>query len=167
MTNVKASIGVACSPLDAFEWVRRYFYDRNGFAPSSADIALKVPVRELTVDRTVAISVATHQAAGAKRTFDITWDPRGGPYPRFDGTLDFQGDGNGGCTIVLEGSYEPPLSFAGRAFDVALGRRIAGASINAFLHMLKHAIDERQHAKLLASHDFDPDRFNAPHDVGR
>jgi hypothetical protein len=163
MTQVKESIEVACPPLDAFECVRTHFYERNGFAPSSTPVTLKVPVRELTVDRQVSVSLSTHQAAGARRTFSISWDPNGGPYPKFDGTLDFAAAGDG-CAIVLEGAYDPPLSFAGKAFDAAVGRRIATASIRAFLDMLGETIRQNYDRHLLASHDYDPDRFNAPND---
>lgn len=65
----------------------------------------------------------------------VRWTPAaGGPYPDFEGTLTLRG-GSEPATSRLEisGDYQPPLGAAGRAFDAALGSRIASATARGLL----------------------------------
>jgi hypothetical protein len=157
MTRIREEITVACPLMDAFEHARAHFYNLNGLAPSRAQVTLRAPVGEVTLDRDVFVSLQTQPGNAARRGFAISWEPKGGgPYPRFEGSLELRVADAASCIMELSGSYDPPLSVAGKAFDAAVGRRIAAASVEAFLTTLRDAIESARRATLLASHDFLP-----------
>jgi hypothetical protein len=158
MTRIRDEIAVACPLTEAFEYVRGHFYNLNGFVPSSAQITLRAPLGEMTLDRDVFISLQTKSGPNAaRRGFIISWEPTGGgPYPRFDGSLDLRVADAASCIMELSGSYDPPLSVPGKAFDAAVGRRIATASAGALLATLRDTIESARHASLLVSHDYQP-----------
>ncbi|TAM75439.1 hypothetical protein EPN44_08245 [bacterium] len=78
----------------------------------------------------------------------LSWAPRQPAiYPYFDGRISIKGgEDYSSCRLVLEGSYEPPLGLPGRAFDAALGRRIAGITARELLR----SIAERMEASFRA-----------------
>ena len=74
----------------------------------------------------------------------VCWHPYGGgPYPDFEGTLAIRSRDGGGCTLELDGNYEPPLGQFGRVFDAVLGARIASATARELLADLAEEIEER------------------------
>ncbi len=75
---------------------------------------------------------------------EVRWAPKGGgPYPTFDGSIRIQADENyGSCTLILKGTYEPPLGALGQIFDAALGRRIAKATARTLLRELADAVEQ-------------------------
>jgi hypothetical protein len=157
MTRIREEIAVACPVMDAFEFVRAYFYERSGFAPSRALVTLRAPVGEMTIDRDVFVSLQTQAGKAAGRGFAITWEPKGGgPFPSLAGALELRMADGTSCVMSLTGAYDPPLSVPGKAFDAAVGRRIASASAMTFLTMLGDAIESARNAALLTSHDYSP-----------
>lgn len=68
----------------------------------------------------------------------VRWTPaKSGSYPTFEGTLTLRGgDGPDSCRLEISGDYQPPLGAAGRAFDAALGSRIASATARGLLEDL-------------------------------
>jgi hypothetical protein len=74
----------------------------------------------------------------------IAWEPEGGPFPSFEGTLSVRGDeGYERAVLELEGRYEPPLGAVGRAFDLVAGNKIAAATARRLLERLGAAIEHR------------------------
>lgn len=65
----------------------------------------------------------------------VSWKPAAdGPYPDFEGTLTLRGSSEADTSILeISGDYQPPLGVAGRAFDAALGSRIASATARDLL----------------------------------
>jgi hypothetical protein len=47
-----------------------------------------------------------------------------------------------GCRFLLEATYARPLGFVGRFCDAVIGRRLATAAIESFLHELRAAVEE-------------------------
>ncbi len=74
----------------------------------------------------------------------LHWDPIGGVYPSFDGTLTVQADDTYQTSrLVLTGSYTPPGGAAGAAFDAVIGSRIAAATANELLRTVGDALERR------------------------
>lgn len=95
-----------------------------------------LPIR-LQADALVTYDVADNPLR-LYPTWDVRWTPAsGGPYPHFFGTLTLRA-GSTAQTSALElsGDYLPPLGAAGRAFDAALGSRIASAAARGLLEDL-------------------------------
>jgi hypothetical protein len=68
--------------------------------------------------------------------YRVSWHPvPEGPYPRFTGTMRLASDERDPRATVLEvaGAYRPPLGALGAAFDIVIGRRIAAATLRAFV----------------------------------
>lgn len=67
--------------------------------------------------------------------YRIAWHPvPSGPYPSFHGTMRLVPKRDTRMTTLeVSGSYEPPLGVLGAAFDRVIGRRIAAATLRAFV----------------------------------
>jgi hypothetical protein len=124
---------------------RGAFERRLGLSPASGRgtcvLTLPFPVGE---DHDIArvVSATTERLpGGANYTshYSIAWDAgrttRGIPTPGFTGTLTLSaGEDYDETEIKLDGGYDAPGGFAGRAFDELLGRRIAHATLSALLN---------------------------------
>jgi hypothetical protein len=68
-----------------------------------------------------------HRPQDMAPRFAVHWEAEGdGPYPVFDGILTIEGgDDYDVFRLALEGTYQPPLGIAGKAFDLIVGNRIA------------------------------------------
>ncbi|HYK53449.1 MAG TPA: hypothetical protein VEV38_07960 [Candidatus Eremiobacteraceae bacterium] len=115
-----------------------------------AILRLEVPLSTFGVPTglNIARDVIAHfappdEAYGLQRTA-VTWKPEGGgPFPTFTGHLSVEQDERyGSSSLLLEGSYEPPFGPVGKAFDAALGRRIATATAHELLHALRRTIED-------------------------
>jgi hypothetical protein len=74
----------------------------------------------------------------------LHWEPKAGPYPRFDGELTVRADENyESSQLELKGTYRPPGGKLGEAFDAAVGRRIASATAQALLERTGAELESR------------------------
>jgi hypothetical protein len=170
MSDLHQRIFVNCPAHAARAYIERYFDEkrRAGGSPQDASIrfALRAPVSlpalqtEIVLQRDVVATIAPQTAPSevlAKMSVD--WEPAGGgPFPRFHGTLVATNDENyESFSLVLDGSYEPPLGAGGAAFDVALGHRIAIATARNLLAEVRDGIEKAyaatEHAKQLRRDD--------------
>lgn len=118
-------------------------------APGPLTLTLSLPGAELVKE-----VIVTYDAAVDPMHFDqpwhIHWKPKAGPYPEFDGELTVRADETyASCRLELKGSYRPPGSAAGAAFDRVVGNRIAQATAQGLLERIgaeleaRYAADER------------------------
>lgn len=108
--------------------------------PGTSRLTLVLPISEhhdivRTVDARSARKIDT---SGYTSRFQIAWQAgatsRGLPTPGFTGDLVLSaGEDYAESLLQIEGSYDPPGGLAGRAFDEAVGRRIAHATLAALL----------------------------------
>jgi hypothetical protein len=67
-------------------------------------------------------------------------------FPEFRGVLTMRPQRHG-ATLLLTGEYEPPNGFAGRIFDVLLGRAIARRTMNSLLDEFRTEIEREYEAE--------------------
>ncbi len=106
-------------------------------------LTLPIPGGEITKDVLVEV-----KRGSDPRHFDepwlLHWDPIGGLYPSFDGTLSVQAEENYRTSrLVLAGSYTPPGGAAGAAFDAVVGARVAAATATELLRRVGDALEQR------------------------
>jgi hypothetical protein len=84
----------------------------------------------------------------------VHWTPEGGgPYPDFDGELTVRADDSYRRSILeLRGDYVPPLGAVGKAFDFAVGSRIAAATARALLQQIAQHMEARYNDEEEAKH---------------
>lgn len=98
---------------------------------------------EITKDVTVAVSTAV-DPAHFDQPWQLRWEPVGGPYPSFDGTLTIRADEDYTTSILeLQGSYKPPLGALGAAFDSMLGSRIAHETARELLQSIGEQLEAK------------------------
>lgn len=108
-----------------------------------ADLALGIPVNAtLSRDVIVHFAPADGDKFGAQQT-DIEWEPEGGgPFPNFRGSIVIEADEDyGRSSIMLKGSYKPPLGVVGLAFDAAVAKKIARATAHQLLLTLRRRLE--------------------------
>ena len=93
--------------------------------------------------------IVHYHSSGGHVPWSVAWQPAdGGIYPDFYGKLWIEQDDSNAPVLVLEGAYRPPLGFAGKAFDLVIGARVASITAREFLRAIaaemqrEHAIDE-------------------------
>ncbi len=147
MTKIRDAISVRCPVRSAPGYLSAYF-DRQGEGEAGVTLTLHLTIVDVKLDREVVATLTTPKGAWPQNRFEFTWGPKaGGAYPTFEGHLDVEDDGPARCRLVLTGSYQPPYGIAGKAFDAALGKRIAVATIRELLDTLRNEIEAAYHVE--------------------
>lgn len=150
MTHLNRDRSLRCPYVRAVAYFDRFLLR----LPSSErgqgrDLRLRVPLHvlglpgELALDRDV---VATFEPLadpkGLQHGVSIGWTPAGDPsFPTFRGTLQIAAATPKSSVLALEGDYEPPLGALGKAFDAAIGRRIAESTADELLKTICEKIE--------------------------
>ncbi|HLJ83661.1 MAG TPA: hypothetical protein VKT51_05755 [Candidatus Eremiobacteraceae bacterium] len=115
-------------------------------------IRLTLPLEEVGLPGGLALSkdVNAHfvpiqgQDEGSKFTAVHLTPVGGGPFPQLLGLLGIERDERPEtCTLVLEGSYDPPFGIVGDALDAVAGRKVAKSSARELLKTLARALAAR------------------------
>lgn len=140
MTAVHQVVDLRCPASAAPEYVVACYHrrqQRNG----RAVFTIGLPLSDVLVQREVEAQFLQLGSATGD-AFQVSWEAAGGgPYPKFTGTIAFHHGKTESCTMQLRGSYEPPGGLLGKAFDAAVGQRIAERSIETFLQTMKREIE--------------------------
>jgi hypothetical protein len=112
-----------------------------------ATIPLRFPVGDIHVEKDVRITLRPKPDYPGYKVLDISWEPIGGLYPSFHGTLSVEDEGAGWSRVDLDGTYKPALSFVGAAFDATVGHRIAEATAAELLRYFKEMLEGRVAAR--------------------
>lgn len=150
MTTLRERLYTSC-PFGKAPSFLNYYLDQlaRSSGPEGAILRLEVPLStfgvpsKLNIGRDVIARFAPPDEAYGRQRTAVTWKPEhGGPFPTFNGFLSVEQDERyGSSSLLLAGTYEPPFGFAGKAFDAALGRRIATATAHELLHALRQEIE--------------------------
>ena len=106
-------------------------------------LTLPVPGGEVTKDVVVEVKRGT-DPTHFDQPWMLHWDPVGGIYPSFDGTLTVQAEDTYRTSrLALDGSYTPPGGAPGAAFDAVVGSRIAAATAQELLRRIGDALEQR------------------------
>jgi hypothetical protein len=125
-------------------------------------IDLDIPGRAqpIALQRSVVATLQSHHQAGdMEPRYRLQWAPEvAGPFPLFSGELTVGGTEDYDSFVLhLKGDYAPPLGLLGQGFDAVLGKHIAAATADNFLHVIRNAIErdyrEDEAGKHLAGHD--------------
>lgn len=113
------------------------------------DLRLRVDLGSLGLPGDVALDrdvVTTFEPIsdpkGLEHGVSIGWQPAdAAPFPTFRGTLTVSATTPKSSTIALDGDYEPPLGPFGKAFDAAVGRKIAESTADELLRSICERIE--------------------------
>jgi hypothetical protein len=122
----------ACPAGAAQVFVERDF-ELHQSREQRVSLHVRVPVYgSLSLDKVVDVVLARSASSGpaGRYAMDVAWEPAGGPFPRFRGTLCVEPVGDETCILGLAGWYEPPGGLVGAVFDGLLGHRIARATLH-------------------------------------
>ena len=142
MTHLDRDRALQCPYVRAVAYFDRFLAK----LPSSEraqgrDLRLRVPLSvlglpgELAVDRdVVTMFEPLADPKGLEHGVSIGWSPAdGAALPTFRGTLRVMAATPKSSVVTLEGDYEPPLGALGKAFDAAVGRKVADATADELL----------------------------------
>jgi hypothetical protein len=168
VTTISGRIAVDCSADDCAHYLDAFVAQRRASAEHSVRLEIGVPVADLALRRNVvatliprAVSASTTDSHVAR--YDLGWEAeKGGPYPAFAGTLTVAPAGGESSSLELAGSYQPPAGIIGQAFDAAMGRRIATATLRTLLETLKEGVDTARRSQLNSQLDELTRRFVPP-----
>ncbi len=155
MSKLVEKIYAECALNQAPTYLERFF-STNADAKGRVLLTLYAPVPGLRTDleKRVVVTLGEIQTGSDMiPTIHLQWEPEGGgPFPTFKGTLTVEaGDDYSDCAIALRGEYEPPFGAAGKTFDAAMGRKIAGATARELLERIRdfieHAYQETEREK--------------------
>ncbi|TAM87234.1 hypothetical protein EPN42_11810 [bacterium] len=146
MSEIRERVFVACPLAHAHRYLAQVLPTDTSAEQS---LVLRVPIpegrgsAELEQEVTVQCAPLTDPSHESE-VWRISWTPRQPAiYPFFDGRISIKaGEDYSSCRLVLEGNYEPPLGLPGRAFDAALGRRIAGITARELLRSIAKRMEE-------------------------
>lgn len=98
---------------------------------------------DVALDRDVVASFEpSARTHGLEHGVVVTWSPAGGgPFPTFHGSLSIAAKSPKASTISLEGGYQPPLGAIGKAFDAAVGHKIAESTADDLLKIIGERIE--------------------------
>jgi len=150
MTQLSRTRELMCPYARAIDYFDRYLRDLP-FSDFGSGRVLRLRAAleavgiggDLAVDRDVIASFdPAMQTHGLEHGVVVDWIPAGGgPFPKFHGSLALAARDPKSCTMSLQGDYEPPLGPIGKAFDAALGHRIAESTGDDLLKVICDRIE--------------------------
>jgi hypothetical protein len=148
VSKIYQAVYVDCPPQRAQAYVLNHFENARRhhgrvMIPLTATLGSRTGAH-VTLERDATATFApSTDGGGLEYQVQIEWTPATNePLPKFDGTFRVQWDEEfGRCRLVLEGDYEPPLGLVGKAFDAAVGRKIAQSTAQALLESLRVEIE--------------------------
>lgn len=142
MSTIQAK-QVVKAPLASAARLLQVFLDAHP-AHAGGGVRLLLHARNLERDAVVTL-VPAHRPQDMTPRFTVHWEAEEeGPYPVFDGILAIEaGDDYDFFRLALEGTYQPPLGLAGRAFDAVVGNRIAEQTASELLAEIAGVMEAR------------------------
>jgi hypothetical protein len=138
MTLIYAYETLRCPSEHVSDFIADYLAGFGGGPDAPARLPIRLALGDLIVEQEVLATVSARPAVLGYQLSDLTWTPANETlFPRFAGTLCSADAGGGICRLDLDGSYTPPLWPLGVAFDAALGRHIAEATVRDLLQRFK------------------------------
>ena len=134
---------IVSAPLASAGRLLQIFIDAHEANPSGG-VKLLLHARNLERDAIVTL-VPAHRPQDMTPRFTVHWESaEGGPYPVFDGILTIEAaDDYDVFKLALEGTYQPPMGLAGKAFDAVIGNRIAEQTARELLSEMAGVMEAR------------------------
>jgi len=157
MTKIEERLYIGCPYVRAREYLHQALEQAaRSLLPKLLRLRAAVPATNMEVAKYVNV---TYDHDSDPMHFDepwrVCWKPEpGGVYPSFRGQLTVRAGENYECAILeLTGEYEPPLGTAGRAFDAAIGKRVAADTARKLLSEIGAEMEVRYHREEAAKID--------------
>jgi hypothetical protein len=155
MSDLLQRLYVGCPVSRATDRLNGFFRERAGDGAWEAGkpirVALRAPISlpslrtNLILQHDVIATLRHLPQTWGNDCFDVGWEPSGGGFPRFSGTLSLENNEEfDSFTLMLKGSYDPPVGPSGQAFDAALGHRIAIATARDLLSRIRDEIERSE-----------------------
>lgn len=142
MSTLQVKHNVA-APLASAARLLQVFMDAHESHPAGG-VKLLLHARNLERDAIVTLTPA-HRPQDMTPRYSVHWQSAAqGPYPVFDGVLSVEaGEDYDAFRLALDGTYQPPLGLAGKAFDAVIGNRIAEQTARELLAEMGGAMESR------------------------
>jgi hypothetical protein len=160
MAPFVSHVAVECTVNCPFSVAHDYAVDF--FRAAERGIEVRVPLRDAfrriggLAHRPVQLIFATHpddeDTGRVHDALTVEWTAGTRLFPDFHGTLRLRIASVDTTALRLEGAYQPPLGYAGRIFDLIVGRRIARATMRDLLDRLGNAMERREAAYRARAH---------------
>jgi hypothetical protein len=159
MSDLLQRLYVGCPVSRATDRLTGFFRERAGDGAWEAGkpirVALRAPIplpslrTNVILQHDVIATLRHLPQTWGNDCFDVTCEPSGGGvFPHFTGTLSIENNEEyDSFSLVLKGSYDPPLGPAGQAFDAALGHRIAIATARDLLARIRDEIEKSEESE--------------------
>lgn len=136
LTTVRATRFVECPFSAVIEYAEEALRRRDNIIVSAAPALGELVHVTSQVSDDVSDPVRRHDA------LLLAWRPYSPFFPDFHGALTVRPKGRG-AWLRIQGSYEPPLGIAGRAFDALVGRRIAYFTLARLVRDIARSAEQR------------------------
>ena len=151
MTTIDERRFVRCPYLRAREYLHESLQPASqSRLPQTARLTAAVPVTGIELAKEVRVQYAHgSDPMHFDEPWSVRWTPQGsGIYPTFEGELTVRADENYRyCILELQGEYMPPAGAVGRAFDAAIGKRIAQETAQNLLLEIASGFESRYQAE--------------------
>jgi hypothetical protein len=149
MTKLQCQAEVKCPYSRAALYLDRYLSLLGWSGESPVGILrLRAPLSALGIGGDVSLSrdvlatlTPSAKGRGLEHPIDVVWNAEDALFPVFEGRLAITAKSPTASTLSLEGSYKPPLGAVGKAFDAALGHKIAEATARELLRDIRERIE--------------------------
>ena len=155
MTNIDETRYVRCPYAQARDYLHESLQPASqSKLPQTVRLTATVPATGIELAKQVRVEYApATDAMHFDEPWSVRWTPDGGVYPSFEGQLTVRADESYVCcTLELEGKYAPPGGAVGRAFDAALGKKIAQETAQNLLSAIGFEFEARYNNEEAAKH---------------
>ncbi|HTU83469.1 MAG TPA: hypothetical protein VMF61_15175 [Candidatus Acidoferrales bacterium] len=147
LRRLREKVEVRCPIADVTPRLQAYFSNRRD-SDGKTRLQLRVPLDGKGPLAGLALehdaSVTAYLGRDDQNLNDVirvSWEPSGGAFPSFSGTLVAWSDGDPARAFVeIDGTYRPPGGVSGETFDDAIGHTIAKHTAHALLRDIASAI---------------------------
>jgi len=145
MPSIHESTHLSCPYAQASAYLERYLRDLAAIGGGAATLSIGVRgPAGVSIEKTViAKFVYGLDEHHLKYIVAVCWEPEGGgPFPMFDGFLTVESEQpHESSRLSLDGQYEPPFGYVGKAIDAIAGREFARTTMRNLLARLRDTIE--------------------------
>ena len=146
MTHIYERLFLKCPYVRAREFLRESLEASVGGNVQTLPLKARLAFVPGTLEKNVLVRYERgRDPLHFDEPWNVIWTPEGGgPYPDFAGELTVRADESyRGAVLELQGDYVPPFGAVGRAFDIALGQRIASSTAQTLLRDIGDRMEQR------------------------
>ena len=147
MRHIVAEDTARCAPEKAAQKLQKFFANFQ-YEGNAAKFEITAPFEALNLpniakfSREVSLSVGLPTKRNNDTLLPLRWSPSDTAFlPSFEGYIEITPLDSNDVQLALIGKYQAPLGPLGEAFDAALGKHIALATVEHLVAEFKHAVE--------------------------